>query len=268
MIYSDYYISSIPAPENKAVLSYRYGTTKDIISEVIDCYKESKDLTRNVALQLIGTDLYETCFNDWLFVKRNIGYIEDPEGMQFVKTPAVTWYDKFSDCKSYSILLGSLLYNQGISFKFRFVSYEKDKIPTHVYVIVPAADGEIILDDVQNEFDVEDSYTYKKDVSMSTTAIMRLSGRKERSAHVGDLWGWLSNTLDNVGDIVDTGANIYSTVNQAVHPGQYVPGQNVLPGGLGQPQDTYDPSRDKPATNNMPLILVGGAAILFLLLKK
>lgn len=164
----------LPANQGK-VLEYPDGNTFDIIKTILDVSKISVKDTAKFAQYLKGADLNETLFNNWKFVFDNIKYQVDPDGIQWVKTPARTWADKIADCKSMSIFLASLLENQGIPFAFRFVSFNQtDPNKTHVYIIVPTGKGsEIALDVVTKRYNYQKPYFFKED---KMTKIYKMTG--------------------------------------------------------------------------------------------
>jgi len=167
---------AIAAAYNKSSLKHRAGNTQDIIQEVIQCYKECNNQVTKYAPSLQAKTVLKTCNNVWAAVHDNIRYKIDPPGFQWVRTPARLWSDKEGDCKSFSVFIGSCLHQLNIPFAFRFVSFNQDETPTHVYVVVPRQKGnEIILDAVLPQFNVEKPYTYKQDFKMPTT-VTRLSG--------------------------------------------------------------------------------------------
>lgn len=226
----------IPQPEKKEVLSYTDCTTRNIIDEVLSCYKRSKKQLKEIAATLRGNSIYDSCRMIWEFVKDNIRYIEDPADWQFIKTPAATWADGYSDCKGYSIFIASLLYNSGINFSFRFTSYDNSNIPTHVYIVVKNEGREIILDCVLDQFDREKKYTYKKDFPM--VSIVRVSGfnnysgDKSRPVISGGFWDDVTGVLNTVSDVVDAAAPIYTTINTAINPPHS--GPSSIPSGTFQ----------------------------------
>lgn len=166
--------ATIKAADGKDKTKYRNGDTGDIIKETLDCYRDCVDDVKDFAPSLKSIDLYHTCFNVWQFVKYNIYYKEDPRNVQWVRTPARLWNDKEGDCKSFSVSAACILHQLGINGVLRFVSYSIDPTPTHVYVVVPVAGGEIYIDAVLGSFNVQKPYLFKQDYPM--TQISRLSG--------------------------------------------------------------------------------------------
>ena len=92
-------------------------------------------------------------------VKSNIVFKKNPKDHQLIINPFALINIGVGDCKSFSLMVYGLTSALGLSPKFRFVSYDNDPQPSHVYVIV---DG-IIIDATINKFDFEHPYTYKYD---------------------------------------------------------------------------------------------------------
>lgn len=178
---------TIPQPHLQQAVLYNDGDTGDIMKEVLDCFNDSKEQLKAFAPHLRGSSLRATCQNIWNFVKMNISYKVDPPGVQWIKEPQRTWYDKVCDCKSYSIFIASVLHNLGIKGTFRFVSFKSsDSTPTHVYIVVKDGNSLIKIDGVMPAFDVEKPYTHKHDYNMSQ--ISRMSGIGAMPAQPTELW--------------------------------------------------------------------------------
>lgn len=166
--------SLIPPPNRRDDLVKNDYDTGDIVKEVLDTYKDTKGQLAAFAPQLRGNSDLETCRKIFEFIKKNIRYRIDPSGVQWVQTPARLWANKVGDCKSYSIFAAACLYNLGIPGCFRFVSYNKSPIPTHVYVVAYPGGKEIKIDAVLSGFNTENQYTHKIDYDMNS--LYRLSG--------------------------------------------------------------------------------------------
>jgi hypothetical protein len=153
---------------------YKVG---DIMQATLRIYRERNYQVKDFAPYLQGETLRQTCRNIWLFVRKNIAYKKDPGGDQWVRRPSRLWEDKEGDCKSYSVFTASCLHWLGINGVFRFVSYNpEDDTPTHVYVVVPDGNNEIVIDCVPEikKFGQEANYTSKRDYSMNR--LMELAG--------------------------------------------------------------------------------------------
>jgi hypothetical protein len=176
---------------------YKDGDTTDIITKVLKVYGERNSQLQNTAAYLKGKTLTDTCRNVYRMVKENIRYRVDPKGEQWVRRPAQMWWTGVGDCKSYSVFIASLLTHLGIVGAFRFVSYNDDPTPTHVYVVVVNNGKEIILDAVMPAFNQEQPYQKKYDYSM--TRISELAGLPKGTVYYygkDQLSGGLSTALN------------------------------------------------------------------------
>ena len=166
---------TIPSANNKKVLTHNTGATRDIITEVLDCFHDDKNQLKAFAPYLKGNSTLQTCNNIWNFWKQNITYKVDADGVQWIKSPAAVWATKFCDCKSFSVAAAATLHCLGINGKFRFTSYGSNKtVPTHVYVVAMDGKKEIIIDCVWTGFNSQKPYSKKWDYNM--TKIFRISG--------------------------------------------------------------------------------------------
>ena len=170
----------MPAATGAAILKYAKGTTADIITEVMDCYNDTVMQTTEAAKYLTGATDLDSAMNAAKFCDDFVKYKIDPNGVQWVKTPARLFKDGKGDCKSYSILINSCLANMGIPHLFRFVSYDNSDEYSHVYPVAIIDGEECPLDVVawqlrRIQFGKELQYKRKKDMA-GTTRISRLCG--------------------------------------------------------------------------------------------
>lgn len=176
----------MPAATGVAVLKYAKGTTADIITEVMDCYYDTIGQTTEAAKYLTGATDLDSAMNAAKFCDDFVKYKIDPNGVQWVRTPARLFKDGKGDCKSYSILINSCLANMGIPHLFRFVSYDNSSDYSHVYPVAIIDGEECPLDVVawqlrRIQFGKELQYKRKKDMA-GTTRISRLCGIGEAEA--------------------------------------------------------------------------------------
>lgn len=166
-------LKDVPAPDGRMQLVHKVGFTGDIMSELVETYRDSRGQTAKLSKHLQGESAAKTAFNIWTFIRKQLKYIVDPDTKQYLKTPARTLHDGFADCKGYSILAASILSDLGIPAAFRFVNY-KPGPPTHVYVVAYDDLGcEITLDACWPEFGRTQSFIKNRDIM---TEISRLSG--------------------------------------------------------------------------------------------
>ena len=73
--------------------------------------------------------------------------------MEQVRRPLRTLYDQKGDCDCYATLIGAMLKNMGIDFRFRIAAYSAGRYQ-HVYVVVPSNDsptGYYVVDPVLDQ---------------------------------------------------------------------------------------------------------------------
>lgn len=133
--------------------------------------------TKDIARELKGRSVYDSCRNIWHFVYRHIRYKKDEDGYEQVRSPRRSWLDRSKgvDCDCYTTFISSILCNLGIAHKLRITKYAKDYFQ-HIYPVVPYGDGYITLDCVTDRFDYEVPYTQKKDVNMDLQYLDGLDG--------------------------------------------------------------------------------------------
>lgn len=187
--------------DGRNTLKKRRGTTNDIINEVLNTYQDTWHTTAELAESLRRGTEEDTCRAVFDFIIENVNYNEDPDGVQWIRTPARLLHDGEGDCKSMAILSASLLNNLGIPCFFRFVSFSKNNQITHVYTVTESG---IILDPVERVngepvFNYASEYTYKKD--MNTTQISRLSGigatEDIYTPYMADTYFWDNTIAEN-----------------------------------------------------------------------
>jgi len=157
----------------------RNGKTADIATAVMQVYNNDYQQANELAKSLVGNSTEQTCEKIFNYVIEHVKYIEDPNGVQWVKTPARLLADGSGDCKSMAIFIGSCLRCLGIQHVVRFVSYSQQKEATHVYIVVTDGGSELVVDPVVRvddlpKFNYEEKYTFKSD--MSGTNIYYMAG--------------------------------------------------------------------------------------------
>lgn len=274
-----------PKPKNYVKINYQNGNTKDIIHTILQGFQEYKAQTKQASKLFSGQNIPDTARKIWAFVRNNIQYIEDSYTDQRIKSPSKTIYDKFGDCKSFSILIGSILYNLGIDFVFRFVSFnKKNPDSTHVYIYLPNQD--IKIDACLPYFNQEKKFFYKYDFA-PMTKISTINGAwgswddatdsntSTNTTGGGFDWGQLINPLLNIGLQYLPKPN-YQTINpNQINLGNYqIPANTpqVLPNGQilvnGQvitptQQNAQNQGLDISSLLSNPLVLGGLALLLF-----
>lgn len=113
--------------------------------------------------------IYMTCFNIYNWLRKNIKYVRESDKEQSAKTLQRILFDKFGDCKHYTIFSVSILRSLGIPVKMRLISQNfYDPEPTHIYAVVITKKGEeIIVDPCIRSFNTEAIYKYKYDLNIN-----------------------------------------------------------------------------------------------------
>lgn len=181
------------------------GLTQDIIDAIINSHNTHKNQLFKIAKYFRRETEKETARAIWKFIKQNFTYARDEAGKQLIAAPAYILYEALGDCKSYSLFAASILHCLKIPFAFRFTSYDKEQLYTHVYI----CSKNFILDSVLEQFNKEKEYKYKKDINMYTE-ISSISGFPYYES--------LYNNFEEIGTTGKTGfdiKNVSETLTQA-----------------------------------------------------
>jgi uncharacterized protein YoxC len=171
-----------PPPSEQDVTVIQQADVEDTLKLIRRTVPKSTWQTQGIARKLKGRTLEETCSNIWHFVYNHIQYKRDKDGVEQVRSPRRTWWERETgvDCDCYTEFISSILLNFGIPHKARITKYPKryPEVPRwqHIYPVVPK-DGNlnrdfsdrssyIVLDCVKDEFDNEQPFLERKDYDM------------------------------------------------------------------------------------------------------
>lgn len=159
-IIANRYIDKSPG---QRTVFYEDGGVDEIIQVILHADRLSRPATARFAQMLRGKTDERTLYNVWRFVRRNIRYIRDTPGHEVIKSPMRTWQDRFGDCKSHSVFVGSLLKNLGYRYFYRVAFYDRRHPEQgHIYAIAQLPGGrEIIVDSVNDAFNDEHGPIWK-----------------------------------------------------------------------------------------------------------
>jgi len=155
-------------------------TTDDIISNLLTVHNEYKKDYDKIYPYFLGSNLDETCYNIYSFLKKNVLYKIEPSEKQTLKSPSAIIAQGYGDCKQYAQFIGGILdaisrNKKNINWCYRFTSYNEDKQLQHVFVIAKdKSNREIWIDPVLDTFDKKKKYTYKED--KKPMALYKISG--------------------------------------------------------------------------------------------
>lgn len=171
-------MNQLPPVQGLRTVRFKDALNHHIITALIADFDVAVKQTRQFAQKFKGATAEDSAKNVWNFLRSKIKYQRDPAEVQQIRLPNRFINDRAGDCKSYSLLAASVLYNLGIPVSFRFAGYRNDStVPTHVYVYLP--DHNIIVDGVYNHFNAEKLPTLKFDKDLSSNnkmEVVTLSG--------------------------------------------------------------------------------------------
>jgi hypothetical protein len=170
-------LKGVPPYNNSLIVTRKNAITGDIIKTLLDCFNEAIEQTKEFAENFRGANHYKSAFNIWSFIRSNIMYVKDGDGYQVVQSPGALLNRLKGDCKSQSLLISAILYNLGAeNVRLRFVSYQNNKIPTHVYTVFTYEGKTVPVDSVIKKFNFELPYKYKIDKTMNVYSLSGIDG--------------------------------------------------------------------------------------------
>ena len=149
----------------------KIGGNSDVVECFKACYEQFKEQPREIVQDLVGLNVREACEAVFDYMCNHVQYLLDPDGDQYIKTPARLLADGCGDCKSLTMFVACCLHCLHIPCIVRFVNFDGGNQYTHVYpVALDENDNEIILDMCEtNEagvpyIDYARPYRRKKDI--------------------------------------------------------------------------------------------------------
>lgn len=163
----------------KATVMFKNATVENIVQAILYADKQSKSFTDQYAPMLRASTDLGTLTNIWAFVRDNIRYEQDDWGEEVIKSPGRTWQDQEADCKSMSVMVGSLAQNLGYRYFYRVAFYDPDRPNAgHIYPVVVLDDGtQVIVDPVNSRFNHEYRYWKKQDYQPDHKFAAAINGR-------------------------------------------------------------------------------------------
>lgn len=108
---------------------------QQIYKSLIDPEQKIRQLTAEVIAPCETKD-YECYIAEiFFFVKGNVKYVRDYEGLDTYQTAYRTLQWGMADCDDFSILLASMLMSIGIPVKLRIIKTIKDTDWSHIYIL-------------------------------------------------------------------------------------------------------------------------------------
>ena len=167
--------------DNNLILRHTNAITGNIVTVLNSCVPKSVKDTAKISQNFKDKTVYASAFKIWLFVRENIVYKKDDDGKQIIQYPGALWAQRTTggDCKSMSLFVSSLLLNLGAeNVRLRYVSYNNNPTPTHVYTVFNYQGRTVPVDTVIEKFDYEKNFTYKYDYPMDVLTLSGINGNE------------------------------------------------------------------------------------------
>jgi hypothetical protein len=128
-----------------------HGGLKQTLNTITKVTRDTLAQTADLAKQLKGSDAHTSARNVWSWVKSNIRYHLDHDGLEEVRTPARSYADRNAgvDCEDMAIFTASLLINMGYKPHFAVVAFNHNESYGHIYTMLNST----VIDCVWTAFD-------------------------------------------------------------------------------------------------------------------
>jgi len=174
----------------KKVVIKKDASTEDIIQALIaagpKAIDQVKDHINNLGISFTG-NAYKDAINVASYIRNNITYKADDLKNQNIQLPGRMFKNtKKADCKSFSLAFFALMSAAGYkNVGFRFASYRKNQIPTHVYnFIVDRNNNFYTFDTCVKTLKENKKYTFIKDMQVNYLTgfsdLEYINGKEER----------------------------------------------------------------------------------------
>jgi hypothetical protein len=166
-------LSMLPGTRGRRILVEENQSVGDIISLVSFAHRKNLSNYDKIAPSFFDRDPRVTAKKLFDFCKKNIGYLEETEAVQTVRSPQVILSEGTGDCKHYASFIGGVLdalnrRGAKINWTYRFASYRLfDSVPGHVFVVIKDHGQEIWVDPVLPSFDYHKPVSYSVDKKIS-----------------------------------------------------------------------------------------------------
>lgn len=123
--------------DKKRKLLAAKATNDDLQTKILKATPKAIQQTKNVAHRLQGTTLSETAENVHRFIRKNFVYLKDDNktGQQLIQ-PSRLVRQLYGDCKSFSLLCYSLLFNLGLKPSYKLAGYDVKKKFLHISTVL------------------------------------------------------------------------------------------------------------------------------------
>jgi hypothetical protein len=168
-------LALVPKPDgkNQTIKNSDADPVRDTVPLIMKLAKRQAWQGEKLAKKLKGKTVKETVRNNWNFFFDHIQYKKDIPGKEQVRSlrRLVHNASEGGDCDCFVNGLSNLLINQGIAHKLRIAAYNGSPNFSHIYIVVPDGETEIVLDPVVHKFNYEVPYSSKKDFDMKLESL-------------------------------------------------------------------------------------------------
>lgn len=121
--------------DRKKRLRAAMASNNDLQTQILKATPRAIEQTKNIAYRLRGSDAIETAENVHRFIRKNFVYLKDTPGTgQQLIQPSRLVRRLYGDCKSFSLMCYSLLYNLGLKPSYKLAGYDAKKKFLHTYI--------------------------------------------------------------------------------------------------------------------------------------
>lgn len=145
------------------------ASTPDIIEALLKATPAAVDQCKDVidSMIYISNDPLKDAISCCRYIRSNVKYKADGFEEQNIQLPGRMFKKtKQADCKSFSLAFVAMMEAIGHECGFRFASYRKNKIPTHVYNFVICNGKKYIFDSCIENLQESPKYTFIKDMKV------------------------------------------------------------------------------------------------------
>jgi len=176
--------------DGKNTIAKADANTTDIIQALIDISPRGVEQVKpyiNDLFNLTG-NAHKDAIQIANYIRNNVKYVADNYQNQNIQLPGRLFKNtKKGDCKSFSLAFFSLMSAAGYKCGYRFASYKKSKIPTHVYNwVIDNENNFYTFDTCVSHLNESKRYTYIKDMNVNYLTGYHdydyINGKEERQA--------------------------------------------------------------------------------------
>ncbi|MGH7954837.1 MAG: hypothetical protein ACREOZ_02630 [Gloeomargaritales cyanobacterium] len=175
----------LPPFKDEYIIIVDKQNTDDIMTTLLKAHAKWERQYDLIYPYFLAKTPVEVCERVFDFLKNEVPYTKETEGLQTLKNPTAILTDgETVDCKGYSLFIGGILdavkrnTNLDYDWCYRFASYDKtQRLPGHVFVVMTLLEGELWIDPVFPELNKGRLHEWELDKTPGTiSGLYMLSG--------------------------------------------------------------------------------------------